>query len=198
MNNTFDIDEKTKELLNYAILKVLTTQFKKDAKDEHELLKNYGYRVFKADGSFCVQNDNRTIYAEYIGNYRHDWRVRYSYYGKGFKYFKTFDDMKKFDFVNCLNTPMNAIYYELLRYEDGWYTDAVKDVHTKYTGIRNRLRNARRDVKYHECEISDIQNQIVKLQNQIANLQNDLVRHAKHLAEGQYNLDTVKREVGLA
>ena len=35
----------TNEVLNQAIYKVLTTQFKKDAKEEHKIVENAGYEI---------------------------------------------------------------------------------------------------------------------------------------------------------
>ena len=42
--------------LNFAIFKVLTTQFKKDAKPYHELVESFGYTIDKCDGTFRVKS----------------------------------------------------------------------------------------------------------------------------------------------
>ena len=49
-------DEIRKEI-NEAIKKVLVTQFKKDAKTEHEKVAALGYKIEKKDGFFAIYNE---------------------------------------------------------------------------------------------------------------------------------------------
>ena len=182
--------------LNFAIFKVLTTQFKKDAKPYHELVEAFGYTIDKYDGAFRVKSKNRTISVQYVGRYNCDWHVSFGYYTTHQKDFEREADMLKFDFVNCLNTPINAVYYTLNQYDEGW--GGINDVHAKYERIRDKLYNYRRDINWYEREVDATQKRIEDMQKKILELQKDMLRYNKNAVENKVKLDGLRKELGLA
>lgn len=196
MANTIVINEEMKELVNRAIIKVCTTQFKKDAKAEHELLEGYGYQIYKLNGRFSIQSPNRTVSIEYVGNYRHNYKVVFGYYHVHYKYFKTYEDLFKFDFVNCLNTPINTEYYNLKQYEEGW--GGINDKHAKYEQIRNKLHNLKWNITWYNREVEDVQKKIESLQKQILSAQKDMLRYKENAVKADVELVAYRKELGLA
>lgn len=178
MNNT----EYTKEQINEAIYTVLTTQFKKDAKEEHKIVESAGYTIKKYDGSFEVSNKKNHRYVQ-IGISKYYWYKGTIYHGP-YRCMKCSVDLRNkvfFDFVGCLEKPINSTWYELLDTQDR------SQLLAKY----ERLHSAKWHIEYDENEIKNIK-------KKIDTLQNELIYYAKSLARANENLATVRKELGLA
>jgi len=179
------------EELNKAIWKVLQVKFKKDAPEAFKMVQEAGYEVMKGgQGQWIVKNPHTRKMIDiqdtcrgtvlYHGNYQTQVRViaKYGY--------KTVDNWtivgQKFDFVNCLKTPMNRDYYDAL------------DVQCRQSeSIMNydRLKSAKWSIDYDEREIARLQKEVEKLQKDIARRYEAKVNDLMHL-------NNVRRELGLA
>ena len=172
--------------LNDAMLKVMSTQFKKDAKTEHEIVESYGYKIYKYDGAFRIRNDKtqKCISLRPCNSYRYNWKLEYGDTYADEKRVKTLEELKVVDLVGILEKPRNNVYKSL---QWGY----VDDVHSKYRERKEQLRSAKWNVEYHSGRINDIQ-------KKIAELQKDLVYESKQLARYETNLTNIKKEVGIA
>ena len=164
--------------LNKIIVKVMSTQFKKDAKEAHTAVEAAGYQIEKYNGSFMIINPEtgRTVYIQYpkcgygrakiFGDYR--WKKSMEWKDE------------KFDFVGFLNKPINEAWHKAQ-----WST-VFNPVMEKYS----KLKSARWNVQYHESEIEKIEKEMKKLQER-------LMYHAVQKDKDLQNLANVKRELGI-
>lgn len=172
--------------LNDAMIKVMSTQFKKDAKAEHELVESYGYTIYKYDGSFRIRNNKtcKCIYLKHSSNYRYSWVLDYGDTYADVKRVKSLEELKVVDLVGILEKPRNNVYKALQ-----W--GHVDDIHAKYSDRREQLRRAKWDVKYHSDRIDEIQRKLIALQT-------ELLEESKKLAKYSVELDACKKEIGIA
>lgn len=170
----------TRAELNKAILTVLRNQFKKDAKEAHEVVKEAGYGIVKINGGFEVYNDrtNRKIYVKegYRSYIIHGYHERQ-------RTQLTKVTIEKFDFVGCLEKPQNRDYYEQLHNES-----MAHDVN--HDPRINKLKSAKWHVRYTNDEVAKIQAQMEKLQK-------ELIRAVERKVEAEQELKQVKKELGL-
>lgn len=162
--------------LNKAIATVLTHQYKKDAKEAHAIVENAGYGITKNNGHFEVYNrktDKRIYVVEnrlgrfFIAFNPHKRKVNFT---------------EKFDFVNCLETPLNKEYWDMVYNRSYGYTEGQMK--------REALKSARWSVKYEmEC--------LMKIDAEIEKLKKDRERRLEWLAKAKENLATKKKELGL-
>ena len=174
----------TREELNKAIETVLTTQFKKDAKEAHKAVTEAGYVIYKWDGSFGVKNPatDREVRISY-GSY--STKIVYTGNWSGVKLGWNSDI--KFDFVGQLEKPINYEWIAIRHFE-------YRPTRVKY----EQLRSKRRDVEYHANEIRLIQEKKIKeLQRQMEELQRSLIYHVENRAKDQQALDQFRKELGL-
>jgi len=165
--------------LNEAIYKVMTTQYKKDAKEEHKMVEAAGYEIYKSDGSFTVRNEetHRELCIDYKGYYS----VLYTR-ARSIR-FNRYDGLK-FDFVGYLLKPTKDINDFLDR--DGYYKDRSKALQ-KY----HRLERAKHHVEYEK-------NQFEEIKRRIASLQNELARTARFVAQAEADVNETRVKIGLA
>jgi len=163
--------------LNKAIIKVLTTTFKKDALDAHKALSEAGYTIEKYSGAWHVTNPttNRSVYIAnrtYGGYIIHGAmnNAKGDYKGNTTKLFL-------FDFVGCLNKPWNVEYSiaRRLKYQP------TKD---KY----DRILEAKRHIKYTAACV-------IEYNKKIAELQNVLKYYKDEYQKAKANLTKVRQEV---
>ena len=171
MNQT----QYTKEQINKAIFEVISTQFKKDAKDSHRIVEESGYDIYKMDGAFHVRNreTGKSIYARY-----NDYFTKILIYN----YNKTASykiGEVKFDFVNYLEKPKNTAWNEI-RYGTS----------NRFRSQADALHHAKWDIDYHK-------ERIAKIQGQIKSLQSDLIYQAKEQAKAEEHLRTLRKELHL-
>lgn len=165
--------------LNEAIYKVMTTQYKKDAKEEHKMVEAAGYEIYKSDGSFTVRNDetHRELCIDYKGYYS----VLYTR-SRSIRFRK--NEGLKFDFVGYLSKPRHDINDFLDK--DGYYKDRSKALQ-KY----QMLERAKHHVEYEK-------NQLEEIKKKIASLQNELVRTAKFVVKAEADVNETRVKIGLA
>lgn len=180
----------TKEQVNEAIYTVLTTQFKKQAPEAFEIVKAAGYEYDKYNGRFNVYNGktNRRISLDDGGWYKNYWlTVNHGYYTANTTTYRgELEDLlakvKRFDFVGCLDKPMNREYYAMLHDADD-NSQAVQ----KWQSLKYK-KNC---VQWRVEEIERIQLQMEKLQK-------DLMRAMERKVEYEQDVINYKKELGLA
>lgn len=176
---------RTNEELNKAIWTVLTTQFKKEAKEAFKTVQDNGYEVHKNGcGTWSVGNPHtrKFIHIEY-GNYR--TRLYYGNYTTQCKTWKTPEQQRvvaeKFDFVNCLRTPQNNAYYEAV---NGQYEESKAK--QKY----HELKSVKWSLNYENQRIA-------KIQADIAKLQAELISATESKVKDEMRLQNKRKELGL-
>ena len=171
---------KTREDVNKAIAQVLTTQFKKEAKEAFLIVKEAGYEVDKWDKKWHVRN-RKVDRVVYIDRERWNYDKHYPEYviwhsgGSS-----TLADLSKFDFVGCLDKPVNKVWREMRGYEH----------QNKFQAWSRKLKSARWSVKYHTDNIDSIQ-------KHIEGLQKELMYHVKEQTRAEAELKQVRAELGL-
>lgn len=188
MNNTVK-NETIHDVINRAIWAVVSNQYKKDCKEEHETVTSYGFEIFKWEGCYYVKNPKteKTIHAKFVTYWR---GLEYKISGNWLQNEVAVSDAHplKFDFVGYLNKPVNPI-----RKENMVWKKSESDALNKYEA----LRNAKWYIQYHKEEIEKTKKKIENLYKDISSLQNDLIYHAKHQIESEQNVKDLRREYGL-
>lgn len=174
--------------LNKAIWTVLSTKFKKEAKEAFKMVEAAGYEVYKNGcGTWTVRNNHtgKSIMLEYLSSYRTPGRLYFGDYGRHSRSIRS-DEWTvvatKFDFVNCLKTPRNRAYEEACDAQNFRSSKAV----AKYGEIKNKKWN----IDYDERCIADIQ-------KKIQDLQRDMMRYTEYKVNSQRALAQLRREYGL-
>ena len=182
---TMSIEQRKnlKDELNEAIYTVITTQYKKDAKQAHEMVSAFGYGISKYDGHYRVtsKETGKAVYVCF-----ESYRYRRFSLGNNTK------DQHKgtigyghcpIDFVGYLAKPYNKVYEDLKYSRRNRRSQAIKNY--------GQLKDTRWDIKYHEDEIEKIKAQIDKLENEI-------IYHARRQAFYEDQLRQQRRELHLA
>jgi hypothetical protein len=178
--------EAMKELLNKSIREVITNQYKKDCPTAHEIVKDAGYEIYKYEGHYKVKNKetDKVVWFVYTE----------SYYGSDKICCSHRDNVKnndKFDFVNYLNKPFNVAYCQAQR-TGGWRYQSKSQENYR------TLKDARWDVQYHADSIEEIKGKIKKLQEEMSKLENDIAYHAREQVRAEFELERVRKDLGLA
>ena len=176
---------RTNEELNKAIWKVLNTQYKKDAKEAFKLVEENGYKVWKNGSSTWTVNNPHTGKCIHLEHSYYRSKLFYGNYTTQVESFRDSKDFKrvaeKFDFVNCLKTPYNKVYYDML-----YSMDNKSKSYDKY----DRLKSAKWYLDYETRRIA-------KIQEDIAKLQAELVRATESKVKDEMKLKEVRKELGL-
>ena len=177
-----------KETVNEAIAKVISNKYKKDCPEAHMVVENAGYTIYKRDGSYTVKNSNtnKVVYIRSLGDYGWE-RLVYGKVDKRLGYNRDFI-LKKFDYVNCLDTPINDYdpYYD--PYLNSWrYVSKAKENY-------KTLRSYRYDINFHNRELEDAKK---KFEKAVKEYQQSVDWHNKRIVEATNNLDTLKKKLGL-
>lgn len=171
--------EMYKDNINEAIFKVLTTKYKKDAKDAFKLVDEAGYRSFKEGGRFEVYNPETDRHIYVTEAYRRSYyTVHTGMYMRQTTNFRREADMKAMDFVNCLEKPVNTEFYrEVPR--------------GRAAGVyESKIKMPRRMVKSYEDDIESCQKQIEKLQQRI-------IYATERKAKYEMEIREAKKELGI-
>ena len=166
-----------RETLNDAIHTVLTTKFKKDAREAFAAVEDAGYTIEKRDGAFWVSNAETRRYVY----------LRVNRYGPGctvnannlYKRFTTYGAEKVIDYVNLLNKPLNMAWYSA-------NNNTYAPTEMKY----RLLVNNRDHVKYAD-------NEVARIQEKIDELQRELVIEIERRATYKQNLINCRKTFGL-
>lgn len=173
--------------LNEAIFGVLCTQFKKDMdKEALKMIEDAGYEIHKGSGCYYIKNPvtKREIYVKY--SYYGNYRINFNWYRQEARF--EIGNGCPFDFVNCLNKPINTMWYNLGRVSE------YRPTLDKY----EKIKRARWDVNYHKREVENIVNEkLQKLYKQIEELTKDVQYHTERRVEAQEELDELKKSFGL-
>ena len=166
--------------LNEAIIKVLTTQFKKDAKEAHALVESYGYTISKVDGHFIIKNPltRRYVYITEARSYLYAYDIHIN---TNDKRVKRSEELNNFDYVNFLEKPLNTAWYKTQYGENEYHPTREK---------WNRLSSAKWYLEYRTKDID-------KIKKQIESLQKDLIRQVEWKEEAKHDLADVRKEYGL-
>ena len=175
--------EMNRAELNKAIYKVLTS-LKRDAKEEHKLVKQAGYVIEKGRKSFIVSNPEtrRSVYISEAARWGRNSYIIHGYYTV---HRSKFDYLNcKFDFVGCLEKSMNTVYWNSGEYR---YNGNRSKAYVRY----DELKSVKRSVKYEADRIAEYEKQIKELQDKLMKATEQKVRNEFKLAE-------VRKELGLA
>ena len=199
MNTTF-----TKEQINAAIITVLKTPAKRDCLESHKILQAAGYNLWKNNGHWFVEKAhgryNRYVGAESTWRYDRKYSERHFGYNvsleSGSSYRQQFvEKLSVIDFVAFLEAPINEYKLEQRR-NYNWGKECSKSS-LQY----DRLKYARRDVKYHQDKVVELQarsNELIqKLQDEIKRCQESIVYHTQKEIEKKQELEEVRKELGL-
>lgn len=173
--------------LNEAIFGVLGTQFKKDMdKEALKMIEEAGYELRKGDGCYYIKNPatNREIY--FSGKYT--TQINFNWYVRPVRLKTHAFRLCHFDFVGCLNKPINYDWYNLERITEYCPTQE------KY----GKIKSARWNVNYHTEQVDNIVNEkLQKLYKQIEELTRDIQYHAERKIKAQEELEELKKGFGL-
>lgn len=169
--------EMYKDNINEAIFTVLTTQYKKDAQDAFNLVKEAGYKYFKEGGRFEVYNPETERRIWVVEN-RWGISVHTGMYMRQVTRFKHEADMKVMDFVNCLEKPENTEFYRVV--PEGKAVEVYE----------SKIKMPRRMVNSYEEDIKSYREHIEKLQQKI-------IYAAQRKAEYEMKIREAKRELGI-
>lgn len=175
-------EDIAKRELNQAIYAVLATKFKKDAYEAHELVKNAGYEIEKWDGKFHIRNreTNRLIciatnrWGDKVGINHNPWT-------------KNAKLTENFDYVACLNKPLNETYWRM-RQDEAWYRSKSRENFEK-------LHRAKWGVDYHTRSLQKAEEALERAMEQY---EKDVKYHKECLKVDQESLAKVRAELGLA
>lgn len=188
----------TTEQVNKAIFDVLTTQFKKDAKEAHDIVKQAGYTTEKqAGGCYDVINEE-TRKRLTLFSYSHErvWipSKGYSDYRMHIYRFETYtattsrrivfkrkDDEPTpcpIDFIGILNTPINDEYREALRLQNQG----------------SHAREAYADIKSCCWSIDYEEREIELKRREIERLQDAIIRSKERINESRKRLRKIYKD----
>jgi hypothetical protein len=169
---------------NKAIVKVLTTKYKKDALDAHKEVEDAGFKIYKYDGQWRISGKYRTIYVNYDS-----WKGYYVWLdNKGFSTIIPHENISKVDFVDCLNKPRNTEYYR----------NCVDPIHEKYSEIESSLGRNKWNIGYYDRQLKSTRERIEELQKDIMRLQEDLIHYSERKAECSCWLENYRKMMKLA
>lgn len=156
--------------LQQAIIKVMTTQYKKDAKEAHQIVEAAGYTITKNNGHYYIRNEktHRHCCIIYCGVCRQGFRyvVEWGSMGYGSKAFYVGYDNKissiewiPFDFVAMLNKPYNKEPY----YDNVWNKSVAKERYNTIRSTRNTLQYKNEEIDKCLKEMNWLQKHLIEL-----------------------------------
>lgn len=184
-NTSIEQRKDLREELNEAIYTVITTQYKKDAKEAHEMVSAFGYGIYKYDGRFRVCN-KATSKVVYVCSQSYSYR-RFDLGNRVAEQTKDKNSICfnpcRVDFVGYLDKPFNREYYDMRNKSHRRHSRAVSKFHD--------LKDAKWDIKYYGDKINEIK-------SQIAHLEDDMLHYARRQMDSEQSLRRLRREYHLA
>lgn len=178
-----------KKQVNEAILKVMLTQYKKDAKEYHEIVEKAGYTITKYNGLYHVKNKEtgKELWAkkDYVWWSKYSsrqWTIIIELNGLRVKKYKSGQSIP-LDFVSYLDKPMNKEWYEMVN--KGYWGQF-----TKGYWQRDRLKSAKRSLEIRKKEIKTVK-------ESIANMENSLEDKIRNMIRVEYEIEALRKEFGL-
>ena len=177
----YSIQQSSNEYLNSQIYRVLTSKFKKDAPEAFKAVEDAGYTIYKNGCStWTIKNPHTKKYV---------WtsKEKYDYRRGTFRYFSYTDKQvvlsNKIDFVDCLKTPVNKPWHDII-----WrpYHEVSPAVRT----YENEIRSAKRMAASYREDIE-------QYKKQIAALQEKMVHAATRAAEYDAEVAEAKKKLGV-
>lgn len=164
--------------LNEAIYTVLTTQYKKDAKEAHKIVENAGYTINKCSGHFEVTNPKNNRYVrinrDYY-SYRYHCGMANVWCGTRCSEMR-YERLERIDYVNLLNTSYNKEYYRKPKWK-------VTNQNRK-----DKLYNSKWDVKFYNDRV-----EIAK--HNIERAQQELIKAVENKAKAVQKLEEVRTTI---
>lgn len=171
---TMSIEQRKniRDELNEAIWKVITTQYKKDAKEAHEMVSAFGFHIRKNDGHYRVSGvDHRVVYVSWEGYRKMDIDLA----GINIQGVEVcYGEKCKVDFVGFLSKHNNRAYQE-----SKWVSSQESQALLRY----DRLDDTKRMIKWYEEDIEKAKKEIEALINKVASLSESKNSYEKKLAE---------------
>ena len=170
----------SKETVNKRIIEVCKNQYKKDAKDAHEIVELAGYKIEKYEGRYIVLNPKTGKRVSLLGysaktENRRKPCVAYDT-GKGIKVFN-WNEEPKFDFVAYLDKPWNREYYRNIP-------------ESEYKRARANIKSQKNWIEYRKKEVEKTRKDI---EDKIANLE-----HVnRELQKAKDELENIRKKYGL-
>ena len=179
-----------RKLLNDMIWSVLNAKFKKDAKEAFKAVEDAGYTIYKNGSGYwtvCNKATNRYINLGDRGWKYHTQLViqhgPYVSHQHRLTHEECNADSIAFDFVGCLEKPINQTWYDLQNKETDWNKlTAVK----KWDDIKFQMRMA----KSYENDIERTKKEIERLQKQLISYTETKCRYESQakMLKAQYGL----------
>ena len=171
---TMSIEQRKniRDELNEAIWKVITTQYKKDAKEAHEMVAAFGFRIWKEDGHYRVSGvDHRVVYVSWEGYKKMDISLA-AIHSRWVEIY--YGEKCKVDFVGFLSKHNNRAYQEAQ-----WVSSQESHALLRY----DRLDDTKRMIKWYVEDIEKAKKEIEALVNKVARLSESKNSYEKKLAE---------------
>ena len=187
------VGNQKQELVD-AINKVLFTQYKKDAKEAHELVASYDLEIDKYDGFYGVYNPETYKRLRLVET--HGWRgswLKERHTNKPLTNEEINAHKLNIDVINYLCTPINTAWHEAQELNCDWGYKGYHPSQNRY----GTLSDARWNVKYHKKNVEDTKKEIDKLLNDVKNLQARLLRETESVYKYEAKLREVRKELGL-
>lgn len=178
------VQVSSNEFLNKQIYIVLTTKYKKEAKEAFNYVEACGYKVSKnGNGTWTITNPH-TDKSVWTSEEKYSWKGNYRtfYYGIYEKTTCRLND--KIDFVNCLKIARNDDWIDICN--KSYWCSVSPAVQT----YQNRIRSAKRMAQSYREDIE-------KYQKQIAELQEKMMRASVIAAEYDAKVAAAKKELGV-
>lgn len=185
MTLTRNLTEQEHKELNNAIYTVITTQYKKDAKEAHDLVTAYGYSVSKYDGRFRVisKSTGKAVYVCFQSYICRRFSLGYNTADQE-RNMRSSVEYKpcRIDFVNFLEKPFNKTWYDMTSYYPR---------HSRAVSKFREIKDVKWDIKYYGDKMNE-------LKGQIARLEDEMISYSRRQVIAEENLRRKKREYHLA
>lgn len=190
------VTERLQELED-AIVKVLFTQFKKDAKEAHKLVESYGFKIDKYDGFFGVQNPetHKTLRLAECNSWRGIF-VKETGTRKGLTYEEFYNHKLNIDCIKFLNTPYN-LDWEYVKNRDACEDGSSANAYHPTWDKMEELRRARRNVNNSKDSVKRYKEEIEQHMEKIKWLQGMIERETHFACVFERALEDLKEEYGL-
>ena len=159
--------------LKEAMIAVMTNQYKKDAKEAHQIVEAAGYTITKDNGHYYIRNEKTHRYCWMIdsGMYRrgHRWVFEWGSMSYGSKAFYIGGDYRAqtveqipFDFVTMLNKPYNHAAYTSA-YTDVWNKSVAKERYNNISIQKRVIQNKKEEIDSCLKSMAALQHKLISL-----------------------------------
>lgn len=181
--------------INEAIAKVLTTQYKKDAREAHEIVESAGYTINKYDGNWWVKNPktDRWVFLTYEWHHKYhgSWLLHTNNSKSDFHEYRTHhrnykeNEPMPINFEKLLATPYNKAWAEVRRKD--WNRDMRSEKIID-------LKNAKHNVKYNDNALQRVEAEFKKACEKYAR---EIKYYTENRERDMVRLNNMRKELGL-